>query len=150
VILNRTWSGRWGGNIKDVVTHPWQFEPWMTRRGEMESFSPADPRYQNAALIADGTRGTDTGSYCGRNSLPESNSGSAAARGSLPSWAHGEGRPIGRHTFYSPSEGGAEPDRPVFSMSALGNPLSCGSTEDKPSNTHLETDRLFDHGHSLI
>jgi hypothetical protein len=24
VILNRTTSGRWGGSIKDVVTHPWQ------------------------------------------------------------------------------------------------------------------------------
>jgi Cell Wall Hydrolase len=33
VILNRKLIGRWGDNIKDVVTHPWQFEPWMTRRG---------------------------------------------------------------------------------------------------------------------
>jgi spore germination cell wall hydrolase CwlJ-like protein len=27
VILNRKRNGRWGDNIKDVVTHPWQFEP---------------------------------------------------------------------------------------------------------------------------
>ena len=39
VILNRKWSGRWGDSIKDVVTYPWQFEPWMTRRREMENFS---------------------------------------------------------------------------------------------------------------
>ncbi len=44
VILNRKRSGRWGDNIKDVVTHPWQFEPWMTRRREMERLSPDDPR----------------------------------------------------------------------------------------------------------
>ena len=32
VVLNRKKSGRWGGNIKAVVTSPGQFEPWMTRR----------------------------------------------------------------------------------------------------------------------
>ena len=53
VILNRQRSGRWGDNIKEVVTHPWQFEPWMTRRKEMVRLSPDDPRYQNAARIAD-------------------------------------------------------------------------------------------------
>ena len=53
VILNRTKSGRWGDSVKDVVTHPWQFEPWMTRRKEMEKLSTDDPRYQNAARIAD-------------------------------------------------------------------------------------------------
>ena len=40
VILNRKKSGRWGDNIKDVVTHPGQFEPWMTRRREIEGLSP--------------------------------------------------------------------------------------------------------------
>ena len=37
VILNRTQNGRWGDNIKDVVTHPWQSEPWMTKRQDMDS-----------------------------------------------------------------------------------------------------------------
>ena len=46
VILNRKRSGRWGENIKDVVTRPWQFEPWMTRRREMEKLAPDDARYQ--------------------------------------------------------------------------------------------------------
>jgi len=53
VILNRTQNGRWGDNIKDVVTHPWQFEPWMTKRQDMERLSPDDPRYRSAAQIAD-------------------------------------------------------------------------------------------------
>jgi conjugal transfer mating pair stabilization protein TraG len=54
VILNRKISGRWGRNVKSIVTQPWQFEPWMTRRAEIEKLSPDDPRYQKAALIADG------------------------------------------------------------------------------------------------
>ena len=141
VILNRERGGRWGDNIEEVVTHPWRFEPWMTRRREMENLSRDDPRYQSAARIADTVLG-------GQMSDPTAGATHflnpiivrQRRGGSLPSWARGEGQPIGRHTFYSPSEGGAEPERPVFSMSALGNPLSCGSTEDKPSNTQLETE----------
>ena len=53
VILNRERSGRWGDNIEEVVTQPWQFEPWMTRRREIEKLSRDDPRYQSAARIAD-------------------------------------------------------------------------------------------------
>ena len=40
VILNRVKSGGWGDSIKDVVTSPWQFEPWMTKRDAMEKLSP--------------------------------------------------------------------------------------------------------------
>ena len=52
VILNRMSRG-WGDSIKDVVIQPGQFEPWMTRREEMEKLSQDDPRYRNAAQIAD-------------------------------------------------------------------------------------------------
>jgi Cell Wall Hydrolase len=38
VVLNRKKSGRWGENIKKIVTQPWQFEPWMTRRKEIENY----------------------------------------------------------------------------------------------------------------
>ena len=108
VILNRTLSGRWGDNIKEVVTHPWQFEPWMTRRREMQGLSPSDPRYQSAARIADAVLAGET---------PDPTAGAThflnptivrkRRGGSLPPWAHGEGHPIGRHTFYSPDEGKA-------------------------------------------
>ena len=40
VVLNRKKSGRWGHQIKKIVTQPWQFEPWMTRRREIENLSP--------------------------------------------------------------------------------------------------------------
>ena len=53
VVLNRKKSGRWGDNIKAVVTYPGQFEPWTTKRREIEALSSDDPRYQSAAIIAD-------------------------------------------------------------------------------------------------
>ena len=122
VILNRKMSGRWGHTIRDVVTHPWQFEPWMTRRGEMESLSPADPRYQKAALIADAVLA---------GQIPDPTAGAThflnpivvrqRHGGSLPSWAHGEGQPIGRHTFYSPNEGYAAPQPTVLSIGLMAD-----------------------------
>ncbi len=53
VVLNRERSGRWGESVREVVTRPWQFEPWMTRRKQMVALSPSDPRYRDAARIAD-------------------------------------------------------------------------------------------------
>ena len=106
VVLNRKKSGRWGENIRAVVTSPGQFEPWMTRRREIEELSPNDPRYQSAAIIADAVLSGQT---------PDPTAGATyflnpiivreRRGGSLPSWASGEGRPIGRHTFYFPDDG---------------------------------------------
>ena len=122
VILNRARSGRWGDNIKEVVTHPWQFEPWMTRRKEMVRLSPDDPRYQSAARIADdvltGKRPDPTASatHFLNPTIVRQRRG-----GSLPSWARGEGRPIGRHTFYSPDEGDSAPQRAALSLGIMAN-----------------------------
>jgi N-acetylmuramoyl-L-alanine amidase len=144
VVLNRERSGRWGDNIEEVVTQPWQFEPWMTKRRQIEKLSRQDPRYQSAARIADIVLG---------GQMPDPTAGAThflnpvivrqRRGGSLPSWARGEGKPIGRHTFYSPSEGGAEPGQPVISAS-VGNLLSCRSTEENSKNPQLETDQIFD------
>ena len=71
VVLNRERSGRWGDSIKEVVTRPWQFEPWMTRRKQMAALSPSDPRYRDAARIADAVlSGADSGPDRGRHALP--------------------------------------------------------------------------------
>jgi N-acetylmuramoyl-L-alanine amidase len=131
VVLNRKRSGRWGNHIKDVVTHPWQFEPWMTRRKEMEKLSPYNPRYQSAARIANAVL---TGE------MPDPTAGAThflnptvvrkRRGGSLPSWARGEGMPIGNHIFYSLSEGSAAPDRASISMDAFVAPLSCGRSKE--------------------
>lgn len=117
VILNRQMIGRWGDNIKDVVMHPWQFEPWMTRRGEIHKLSSKDPRYQDAAEIVDSV-------LTGR--IPDPTAGATyflnpvvvrqRRGGSLPLWADGEGRPIGRHVFYlphdAPQRAGSQPPQP--------------------------------------
>jgi len=104
VILNRKKNHRWGDTVKDVVMKPWQFEPWMTRRKEIKNLSPDDPRYQKAGRIADAVLAGD---------LPDPTAGAThflnptvvrKRRGSLPSWARGEGVSIGRHTFYTPDE----------------------------------------------
>jgi spore germination cell wall hydrolase CwlJ-like protein len=108
VVLNRKKSGRWGQNIRNIVTQPWQFEPWMTRRKEIEKLSPDDPLYRKAARITDGVLDGD---------IPDPTSGAthflneAIVRqrrgGSLPRWAQGKGLVIGRHTFYWPDDAGA-------------------------------------------
>jgi N-acetylmuramoyl-L-alanine amidase len=108
VVLNRKKSGRWGHEIKEIVTQPWQFEPWMTRRRDIENLSPDDPRYRKAARIADAVLDGD---------IPDPTSGAThflnetivrqRRGGSLPRWAQGEGLVIGRHTFYSPDEANA-------------------------------------------
>jgi spore germination cell wall hydrolase CwlJ-like protein len=107
VVLNRKKSGRWGHTIRKIVTQPWQFEPWMTRRDEIQKLSPNDPRYRIAARIADRVLDGD---------IPDPTAGAthflnaAIVRqrrsGSLPNWAQGEGLVIGRHTFYWPDEAG--------------------------------------------
>src|SRR6476619_435143 len=124
VILNRKRSGRWGDNIKEVVTRPWQFEPWMTRRTEMERLSPGDPRYEDAARIADAVlNGQTPDPTAGATHFLNPTVVRQRRDGSLPSWARGEGQPIGRHTFYSPNEGVAGSGRAAPSMSAWGDPL---------------------------
>jgi hypothetical protein len=122
VILNRTRSGRWGDNIKDVVTHPWQFEPWMTRRGEMERLSSDDPRYQNAALIADAVlTGQRPDPTAGATHFLNPTIVRQRRGGSLPSWARGEGQPIGKHTFYAPDKGNSALQRAALSLGIMEN-----------------------------
>jgi len=129
VILNRVKSGGWGASIKDVVVSPWQFEPWMTKRDEMEKLSPGDPRYRDAAQIADSVL---TGQ------MPDPTAGAMyflnptmvreRRGGSLPSWAQGEGQEIGHHTFYRPDEG-VMLERAALSTGPLATFLSCTRLE---------------------
>lgn len=112
VILNRKRNGSWGDRIRDVVTYPRQFEPWMTRKDEVEKLSPNDPRYLDAARIADGVLA---------GLIPDPTAGAThflnpvvvrqRRGGSLPSWADGDGQPIGRHVFYSPDREGTVPQQ---------------------------------------
>jgi len=90
----------------------------------MEKLAADDARYQAAARIADAVL---TGE------MPDPTAGAThflnptvvrqRRDGSLPSWARGEGQPIGRHTFYYPNEGSAAPGRADLSMGELADPL---------------------------
>jgi spore germination cell wall hydrolase CwlJ-like protein len=114
VVLNRKRSRRWADNVKDVVTQPWQFEPWMTRRKEMENLSPNDPRYKAAARIADAVLSGDiTDPTAGATHFLNPVVVRQRRGGSLPSWAAGGGYAIGRHTFYAP-------DRPAGAVHWAG------------------------------
>jgi spore germination cell wall hydrolase CwlJ-like protein len=131
VILNRTKNAGWGDNIKDVVTHPWQFEPWMTKRPDMERLSPDDPRYRSAAQIADAVLAGE---------MPDPTAGAThflnptvvreRRGGSLPSWARAEGQPIGRHTFYPPHERSFAREVSALAVSPSCSTLEAGQTPD--------------------
>lgn len=103
VILTRKRSGKWGDTIKDVVTHPWQFESWMTKRAEMESLDVEDYRYRRAAQIADAVlSGQISDPTTGATHFLNPTVVRERRGTSLPSWATGGGLSIGRHTFYAP------------------------------------------------
>jgi spore germination cell wall hydrolase CwlJ-like protein len=120
VVLNRKKGGIWGDSIKAVVTHPGQFEPWMTRRREIEALSLNDPRYQSAAIIADAVlSGQTPDPTAGATHFLNPSIVRERRGGSLPSWALGEGRPIGSHTFYSPD---ASPQHTPLISSAMAEP----------------------------
>ncbi len=92
VILNRKKLGKWGDNIKEVVTRPWQFEPWMTRRSEIENLSKDDPRYRKAARIADDVlSGQEPDPTAGATHFLNPTIVRKRRGGSLPNWARGRG-----------------------------------------------------------
>jgi spore germination cell wall hydrolase CwlJ-like protein len=126
VILNRMRSNRWGGSVKAVVTEPWQFEPWMTRRKEIKRLSVEDPRYRDAARIADAVLAgiipdpTEGATHFLNPEIVRKRRG-----GSLPSWAQGEGQSIGSHTFYAPEEGTSLPEPAVLYLGGSLSGPSC-------------------------
>jgi spore germination cell wall hydrolase CwlJ-like protein len=129
VILNRIKNGGWGDSIKDVVTSPWQFEPWMTKRDEMEKLSTNDPSYKDAAQIADAVLvGKMPDPTVGATYFLNPTVVRERRGGSLPSWAQGEGQAIGRHTFYRPNEG-VMLERAAFPKGPLATSLSCTRLE---------------------
>lgn len=53
VIKNRLDAGGYGDSVPEIVTAPKQFTPWMTRRGELMSYSPDSPAYQDVGRVVD-------------------------------------------------------------------------------------------------
>ncbi len=104
VILNRAALGRYGGtDIQSVVHAPHQFEPWATRKDELNAISPSSPAYQKVASVVDSV-------VAGK--VPDPTGGAThfidpklqTGRGdAIPTWAQGTpNATIGAHSFYSP------------------------------------------------
>jgi N-acetylmuramoyl-L-alanine amidase len=129
VVLNRTMIGRWGDTIKEVVTSPWQFEPWMMKRKAMLRLSKYDPLYQTAARIADAVLdGMMPDPTAGATHFLNPTIVRKRRGGSLPSWASGEGQQIGRHTFYALAE----------TDTSVRTTLAVEAFEDSTACPHLE------------
>jgi cell wall hydrolase len=136
VILNRKRLGMWGDNIKEVVTRPWQFEPWMTKRSEIESLSKNDPRYRRAARIVDDVlSGQEPDPTAGATHFLNPTIVRKRRGGSLPNWARGEGQPIGRHTFYSPEANRAVPLEAILLADASPNAPSIAPGEGEDTDS---------------
>ncbi|HUS95377.1 MAG TPA: cell wall hydrolase [Hyphomicrobiaceae bacterium] len=138
-VLNRVRSGRWGNSIGEVVTARWQFEPWMMKRNEVEALSKSDPRYRDAARIADAVlSGEIADPTAGATHFLNPTIVKQRRGGSLPDWASGEGKPIGRHTFYRPDEGTPMLDFLVVSTEMFGNDLSCSPQEQQAEDDYVD------------
>lgn len=113
VILNRLRSGKFGASARDVVLAPYQFEPWQTRRAELEALRPEAPAYQNALRALQAAQTADpTG---GATHFLQPDIVRQRRGGTLPNWAQGQSTRIGDHLFFNPGGGGP---RTVASASA--------------------------------
>lgn len=105
VIRNRVEAGRYGGkDVPSVVLAKNQFEPWgnSEARARMSALKPDDPRYSKIGGIVDQVFGGQTPDPTNGSTHFFSPTAQAALGRNAPSWAQGEGQPIGRHTFYAP------------------------------------------------
>ena len=102
----------------------------MTRRKQMAALSPSDPRYRDAARIADAVlSGEIPDPTAGATHFLNPDHRAGAARGSLPERARGEGQPIGQHTFYAPNGGVPAIDQTEMPVDAADVSLSCSGQE---------------------
>jgi len=105
VILNRTKSGKYGGDTPtSVVMAKGQFEPWMWNdtRQRMLSLSPDDPQYKKIGGIVDSVASGETPDNTNGATHFVSPGGQAAMGRQMPAWASGQPLTIGGHNFYAP------------------------------------------------
>ena len=131
VIRNRAQSR--GQSIRDVVTAPYQFEPWGTSASaqRLMSIQPNDPRYVRAAQVYDS--GVDPTNGADHFYAP----GLQAKLGrDKPNFDNGTGRQIGDHLFFDLEggpQGAAQPQAAPASAApseydAFSEPVTAAST----------------------
>lgn len=98
VIKNRaTQSGK---SIKDTVLAPKQFEPWSSRKAELQGYRTDSPVYQKVAkAIVPILRGQENDPTGGATHF-YSPSGQAQLGRSAPEWDNGKGIDVGNHRFF--------------------------------------------------
>jgi len=110
VIKNRSAKGKYGGaSPAEVVTARNQFEPWNDagkgKANDPLSYSPTDPKYQQAARIVDGVFSGVLKDPTGGATHFYAPKAQADLGRNTPSWAKGQqGLKIGDHMFYSPDD----------------------------------------------
>ena len=101
VIMNRARGG--DTSPSSVVLAPGQFEPWMTRRRELLSYSPQSPLYQQAARIFDGVVSGEIPDPTAGATHFFSPAGQRHFGRADPAWSRTQKTAqIGGHKFYAP------------------------------------------------
>jgi hypothetical protein len=108
---NVSWYG--GNSVTSVAMHKsstfrngrikivWQFEPWMSRRVYLWNISKRSSLYVHVKTLVEGClNGTHADPTDGATHFLEPDVVRARTGGTLPKWAQGEGRRIGRHVFF--------------------------------------------------
>lgn len=125
VILNRLRSGRFGDSVSDVVLQRNAFEPWSSRRRELEGYSPNSSTYKQAGRVFDAIANGEIDDPTGGATHFYSPAGQRALGRQPPDW--GRGQPmvrIGGHDFYAPEGRVAPPDAAAAIRKALGEPAA--------------------------
>lgn len=112
---NVSWYG--GNNVANVAMHKtvamregrvrtvWQFEPWMSRRVYLWTISKHSRLYLHTKRLVEGCiNGTYADPTNGATHFLEPEIVRMRTGGTLPKWAQGEGRRIGRHVFFKHSQ----------------------------------------------
>jgi len=99
VIRNR--SKQSGKSFADVVLAPGQFEPWSSRKKELESYDSSSPIFQQVArTVLPVLRGEKRGPAGDATHFYGPASQAALGR-PAPSWDNGKGIDIGNHRFFN-------------------------------------------------
>ena len=130
VMLNRLAAGSYGKTLSAIAFAKNQFEPWTSRADELMGIDASSPSYQQAAHVFDGlTSGTIPDITMGATHFYAPGLQASLGR-STPTWAQGQGIPIGGHVFFAPN--GPVPAKGGNATSAIN--AATGQTSQPPSD----------------